>query len=123
MLPPLYALLLASAPVAAIVSTRIYPHGDAPQGVAQPYVTWQMVSGVPEISLSDLPDIDRCTLQINCWHPTSAGVISLATAVRAAVESTGHVTGVGLQRVAVDQRETATRLYWIALQMDWFLPR
>lgn len=118
MLPPLYALLFAASSVAAIVSTRIFPHGDAPQDTTQPYITWQMVSGVPENSLSDAPDIDRCTLQINCWHPTSAGVISLATAVRAAVEPAGHVTG-----VPVNQRDTATRLYWIALQMDWFLSR
>jgi len=118
MLPPVYALLTTATAVAAIVSTRVYSHGDAPQDVAQPYVTWQMVSGVPENSLADAPDIDRCTLQVNCWHPTSAGIVTLATAVRAALETAGHVTG-----VPIDQRDTATKLYWIAIQMDWFYPR
>jgi len=118
MLPPVYALLTGATAVAAIVSTRIYPHGSAPPEVAQPYITWQMVSGVPEINLADAPDIDRCTLQVNCWHATSAGIVTLATAVRAALETAGHVTG-----VPINQRDTETKLYWIAIQMDWLYPR
>lgn len=118
MLPPLYAALVTAPAVVAIVADRIYPHGEAPQDVTRPYITWQMINGTPENSLSDLPDIDRCTLQINCWHPTSTGVVQLATAARAAVESHGHVTG-----IPVNQREPETRLYWIAIQMDWLLHR
>lgn len=118
MLPPLYTLLSTTSAVSAIVSTRIYPHGEAPQDATQPYVTWQMISGVPENSLSESPDIDRCTLQVNCWHQTSSGIVALATAVRTALETIGHVTG-----VPINQRDTETRLYWIAIQVDWLYNR
>lgn len=118
MLPPLYPALANDAAVAVIVGDRIYPHGEAPQDVTRPYVTWQMIAGTPENSLADSPDIDRCTLQINCWHPSGAGVVSLATAVRAVAEQHGVVTG-----IPVNEREPETRLYWIAIQIDWLLPR
>lgn len=118
MLPPVYAALSADSAVAALVATRIYSHGEAPQEVAMPYVTWQMIAGIPENNLSDAPDIDRCTLQVNCWHPTGAGINDLAEAVRAVLEQNGHVTN-----IPVNERDEETRLYWIALEMDWFLTR
>lgn len=118
MLPPIYTLLSGNSAVAALVSTRIYPHGEAPQEVAIPYVTWFLVAGMPENRLDSLPDIDRCTVQVDCWHPTSAGVVTLATAVRNALEPVCHVT-----EILLNQRELETRLYRLALQLDYFLPR
>lgn len=118
MLPPLYTLLSGNSAVAAIVGTRIYPHGDAPAEVTAPYVTWFVVDGLPENQLSDVPAIDRFVLQVDCWHPTSAGVDTLAGAVRAALEPVAHVTG-----VVLNQRDPDTRLYRLALQVDYFLHR
>lgn len=118
MLPPIYTLLTASNAVKALVSTRIYPHGEAPQDATKPYVTWFLVTGTPELLLNGAPDIDRCTVQVDCWHPTSNGVVSLATTVRTALEAAGHVTG-----VILNQREPETRLYRLAMQYDYFLPR
>lgn len=118
MLPPIYTILGSDAAVAAIVGDRIYPHGDAPQGVTQPYVTWLVVSGVPENGISDAPDIDRIGVQIDCWHPTSAGVVTLASAVRLAVEPHGHVTTISL-----NGRDPDTRLYRFAVELDYWLSR
>ena len=118
MFPPIYAALSAAPAVAAIVADRIYRHGDAPQNTTLPYITWQSVASVPENNLSDIPPFDRWVLQINCWHPADVGVVTLAEAVRAAVEPHGHVTG-----IPVNQREPQTKLYWVALQMDWLFNR
>lgn len=118
MLPPVYALLTGDPAVAALAGDRVYAHGDAPQEVAAPYVTWQQIASVPEIDLSSVPDIDRATLQVNCLDATGAGCQALAQAVRAALETKGHVTN-----VPVDMRDQETRLYWIALEMDWFFNR
>lgn len=118
MLPPVYQILSADEAVAAIVGNRIGAHAEVPQDTARPYVTWQLITGAPENSLSDLPDIDSMQVQINCWHQTDAGVRALAQAVRGAIEPHAHVTG-----YPVNQRETDTRLFWIAIQADWWLPR
>lgn len=118
MLPPIYDALAAAPAVAVVVGARIYPHGEAPQDGARPYITWQLVEAAPENSLSEDPDIDRCAVQINCWHPVGVGVVHLASAVRAAVQAHGYVTG-----TVVNSRDAETRLYWIALQMDWWLQR
>lgn len=118
MLPPIYDILTASPAVSAIVGTRIYPHGEAPHDVARPYVTWFLVSDVPQNLLDAAPDIDRATVQVDCWHPTSAGVVQLASAVRSAIEPRAHVTNIFL-----NGREPETRLYRFAIQLDYWQPR
>lgn len=121
MLPNVYAVLAAAGPVTSIVGTtpaRIYRHGHAPQDVARPYVTWQLIAGEPANTLSETPAVDRCTLQVDCWHPTDAGVVDLSTAVRNAIEPHAHLTA-----TLIDEQEPETRLYRLALQFDWWHPR
>jgi hypothetical protein len=121
MLPPVFATLQASPAVTTVVGspfTRVFAHGDAPQDTARPYITWHVVVGSPENSLSDLPGIDRCTVQVDCWHATDAGVVGLATAARNAIEPLAHMTG-----VVVNDRDAATRLFHLAMQFDWWLAR
>jgi uncharacterized protein (DUF3820 family) len=48
MLPNIYAILRANATVLSTVGTRIYRHGAAPQDVVKPYITWFVISGIPE---------------------------------------------------------------------------
>ena len=120
MIPPLYAALAAAPAVTAIVGSppRAYRHGSAPQDTTRPYITWFLLAGVPENELSDVPGIDRCTLQVDCWHQTDAGIEALAVAVRDAVEPLAHCTA-----VPINTREAETKLYRIALQFDWWLSR
>lgn len=120
MLPPIKTTLQAAASVTAIIGNppRVYRHGDAPEDTSKPYVTWQVIYGNPENTLSELPASDRVSLQVNCWHTTDIGIVDLATAVRDAMEPFAHCTG-----MPVDQREPETKLYWIALQFDWHLSR
>lgn len=119
MLPPVYTWLKTPT-VQAIIGNlpRAYRHGDAPQDTTKPYVTWQVISGVPENNISDTPCVDRQTIEVNCWHQTDAGVESLAEAVRDAIEPYAHMTNTPL-----DLRETDTKLYRIALQFDYWNPR
>lgn len=126
MLPPVFQTLKASTDVKAIVGTnppRVYRHGSAPQRpdglpLADPYITWQLVSDVPENNLSNLPPVDRSTVQVDCWHQTDAGIEVLARAVRDAIEPSAHMTG-----IVVNLRETETKLYRIGMQFDWFVHR
>ena len=104
----------------AIVGTnppRIYRHGRAPQGVVAPYITWLMF-GVPENNLSDLPPMDRQTVQIDYWSRDDKEVVALAIAGRDAIEPFAHMTA-----QPVDERETETQMFHIAQTFDWFVSR
>ncbi len=118
MLPPIYTTLRASSAVLALVANRIYRHGKAPQGVVKPYVTWFLVVGTPDNTLSETPAVDRCTVQIDCWSESDTQVETLAKAVRDAVEPFAYITA-----FPVDDQEAATNLYRIAIQLDWWLGR
>lgn len=118
MLPPVFQLLKASAAVKNIVGTnppRIYRHGAAPQDATKPYITWQLIAGIPENNLSDPPPVDRMTVQVDCWHQFDGGVEDLAAAARDALEVAGYLTG-----VIGDLKEPETKLFRMSLQVDLF---
>jgi hypothetical protein len=120
MLPPIFQTLKSAGPVTSLIGNppRAYRHGIAPQGVTKPYVTWFIIGGVPENTLSELPQIDRLPVQVDCWDTSDAGVEALATAVRDALEPVAHMTS-----ILLDEYEPETKLYRIGMQFDYFLPR
>lgn len=118
MLPPVFQTLKASTDVKAIVGTnppRIYRHGEAPAGVEAPYITWLLVSGVPENNISDPPPADRQSVQVDCWHNTDKGVDELGEAVRDALELVTHVTS-----YENFPRDPDTRRFRISLNADFW---
>lgn len=118
MLPRVFEVLQASPAVVAIVDVRVYRHGAAPTGTQAPYVTWQLIVGIPQLQLSGRPPIDRATVQVDCWHLDDEGVEVLASAVRDAIEPIACLTGVPL-----DGQEPDTKLFRMGLQFDWFVGR
>jgi hypothetical protein len=125
MLPPIFQILRAAPNVTALVGTnpaRIYRHGAAPQATAAPYITWSVITGTPQNTLSELPKIDACVVQIDCWSDNTgtgaAQIEDLAVAVRAALEPFAHMTGFG-----PNGRDFETQRYRIMLQFDYWLDR
>lgn len=122
MLPPVKETLVLSSAVTDIVGSgsdaRIYRHARKPQDAVAPYVTWAVISGLPENNLSDLPPVDHLVVQVDCWSRTDIGVEDLATAVRDAIEPYAHMTG-----QPSDERETETKLFRMGLQFDWWHSR
>ena len=117
MSPPVYALLSASPAVVALVADRIGAHGEVFPGELRPYLTWKMVSGFADNTLDKgrAPN-DRVTVQIDCYHPTEAGLRALSNAARSAVESGAYYTG-----LVADERDPDTQLYRLGLQFDFIL--
>jgi len=113
MLPNIYAVLRTNTTVVNTVSTRIYRHGSAPQDVLKPYITWFLLSNMPEIQLSGTPCHDMDVVQVDVWSETDQGIETLAYAARAAFDNAGHAA-----RVIQDLRETETNLYRISLEVD-----
>ena len=118
MLQNVYQTLRDNATVVSTVGTRIYRHGSAPQDVQKPYITWFVVSGQPEDILNAAPPHDRDVIQIDCWSETDTGVETLAYAVRAALDSK-----LISNRIVIDNRETDTKLYRMALEADFIASR
>lgn len=120
MLPPVKQMLAQSTRVKAIIDNppKVYRHGDAPQNVVKPYVTWEVISGLPDNNLSDVPGSDRYVIQVDCWSGNDSEIEELAKAVRDALEPWAYMTG-----MPINEREPATKLFRIALQFDWLLSR
>lgn len=118
MLPNVYQTLRGNSTVVSTVGTRIYRHGSAPQNVQKPYITWFMVAGTPENVLNAAPCSDRDTVQIDCWSESDESIETLAYAVRSALDS-----NLISNRMVINNRETDTKLYRIAIEADFIASR
>jgi hypothetical protein len=115
MLPPIYQWLKASSAVKALIGAnpKAYRHGEAPQNTVAPYVTWQVISGTPHNELSNVPNGDRYSIQVDCMSLTDKGIEDLAKAVRDAIEPNAHMVA-----MPVNGRDAETKLFRIAMQFD-----
>lgn len=121
MFPNIYATLLEDNAVTSIIGSnpmRAYRHGSAPQDTSKPYIVYSIISGVPENNLSAVPNVDKYSIQVDCYHQTDSGVQSLTIAVRNSLESIGYMTN-----IPVDEREPETKLFRITMDFDIWLNR
>jgi hypothetical protein len=118
MLPNVYATLRANATILSLVVENIGRHGSIPQETALPYITWFTVGDQPHDTLSEAPQSDFTTVEIDCWSLDDAQIATLAGAVRSALDTAGIVN-----RVVVDLRENDTKLYRIGVQADFITQR
>lgn len=121
MQPPIFKVCAASPAVTALLGTnpvRLFPFGEAPQGVTYPYAVWQIVGGAPENYLADNPDVDGFNLQVDVYAKTGAAAAGVATALRDAIEPVAYITRWGGQ-----SKDSATKTYRISFDVDWLTPR
>lgn len=120
--PPIYATLRASSAVTALLGShpnlRVYAFGQAPQGVTRPYIVWQMITGSPENNLSQRPDFDSSTIQVDIYALTAQSAEAVRLAARDAIEPVTHITSWG-----GESRDPATNDYRITFSVDWFVRR
>jgi len=117
MLPPVESLLMASAPLQALISGRSYRHGFAPQDVLRPYVTWSVPGGFAENALERV-DADVFRLQVDCWADSDQSIENVASATRAAIEKAANLTA-----YIADERNPDTGRYRIGMVFDFIQPR
>lgn len=80
------ALMLADAPIGAIVGTRIYPQ-SRPQGSTLPAITSTRISGGPLYADEGEIGLEFARIQVDCWALTYGTAKLLADAV------TRHLSG------------------------------
>lgn len=97
---------------------RLYPFGEHYDNPVYPYVVWQNISGEPENYLGNRPDIDSFSIQIDVYADTATSAISVAKAVRDAVEGQAYITRWGVQGM-----DSETRKYRYSFDIDWYVKR
>lgn len=122
MMPPVFDALSVSAAVKAKIGTppsmRLYPFGEADQNTIKPYVTWQLITGIPENYLGQLPDSDSFRVQLDVWAATQASANETALAVRDAIEPHAYMLNSG-----GTTRDPETRNYRYMLDVEFQTPR
>jgi len=119
--PPIFTVCAADPAVTALLgsdTTRLYPWGEAPQGVATPYAVWQVVTGSPGNYLGTRPDIDGFTIQVDVYANTGSTATTVAAAIRDAIEDQAHIVRWGAQETDPD---TGRRR--LSFDVDWYVPR
>lgn len=121
MYPPVYLICAADPDVQALLGVspcRLYPFGEAPQPTPTPYVIWQTVSGSPEIYMDRVPDIERWTVQLDCYATAAQQVREVARALRDSIEPHAHIVS-----WRGEFQEPATNLYRLSFDVDWWTKR
>lgn len=122
MYPPIFAICSADAGVQAVLGSgadcRLYPFGEAAQGVTKPYAVWQTISGSPENCISNVPVVDSWSLQVDVYSLTVTEARDVAEALRDAIEPEAHIVGWG-----GESRDPDTNNYRYSFDVDWWLER
>ena len=125
MTPPIFTTISASAAVKVLLGSspvRFYPFDLAPQPgtsfYSLPYAVWQIVTGMPENYLGEVPDVDRYTIQIDVYGKTSTEVRSVVEALRDAIEPHAYVT-----RWGNESTDPETGLNRYGFDVDWHVTR
>lgn len=119
MTAPIFIVCAAAPAVTALLGvspTRLYPHGEAPEGTAKPYAVWQVVSGSPINYVNGLPDTDRYGIQVDVYADTAASAGAVVSAIRSAIGWQAYVTGFG-----IDTRDEETKNYRKGFDVAWLV--
>lgn len=119
-MPPLFKVCAANAGVTTLLGvnpTRLFPFGDAPENVAKPYATYQVLNGLPENYLDDRPDVDDWSIQIDIYADSVADVNAVLGAFRRALEPHCYI-----ERLGGTSTEAATKLKTTNFDISWYYP-
>lgn len=121
MYPPVFALAAADSNVTALLGTnptRLYPFGEAPQGVTKPYAVWQLSGGVPENYLDKAPDADNFSAQIDVYADRASTARQVAEALRNAYEPKAYIANWN-----GEGRDPDTNNYRVSFDVDFIVLR
>ena len=119
MTAPIFQVCAASPAITALLGTgptRLYPHGEAPEGTAKPYAVWQVVSGSPINYLNCVPSTDRYGLQVDVYADTASEAEAVVAAMRRVIGQQAYITGFG-----IDTKDKDTHSYRKGLDVAWLV--
>lgn len=120
--PPIFLVCSTDPGVTALIGSgvdcRIYSFGEAPEGVARPYVVWSLIDGNPENYLAGRPDADGFTLQVDVYAASAGLATQVTSALRDALELKANIT-----RWGASGRDPTTKDYHRSFDIDWITLR
>lgn len=119
--PPVFQVCAADAGVQAALGaspTRVYPFGMVDEPPVLPYCVWQLVAGFPENYITNAPDIDSFTVQMDVYADNVLTAREAAEALRDAIEPHAHVVA-----WRGESRDAETKHYRYSFDVDWFVHR
>lgn len=120
MYPPIFEICAADPNVQTnfgVSPTRVYPFGEAGKSPVKPYCVWQQIGGDPEFCISDVPDIDRFSIQVDIYADSGDAARDAAKAIRDALDPYGNVSYEG------DGRDPDTDNYRYSLSVELYVER
>lgn len=120
MKPSIFPKLSTNAAVRAALGTnpvRVFPFGQAPENVQDPYCVWQF-TGSPENYINNQrPHVDSYAVQFDVYGLTAASVETAGDAIQAAIEAHNHAT---ITSFGTTSRDAETGRYRYTLAADWW---
>jgi hypothetical protein len=122
----IFAALSADAAVTAHIGTgstaRLFPL-IAPPGTAAPYVVFQLISLVPDLTLGEASASGRHLVQLSIVAPTYAAALALAIALTAALDSVTLAAGeLCLSCTRHEAHVETTDEYLSIVEAEFFVP-
>jgi hypothetical protein len=134
----IYAILSVNAGVRALIglpgspaAIALYPFGNAPQAdtppQVQPYATTSTVGGMPANTLDRAAPADNEVLQFDCYSRDADQAVSIADAIRAALEDDAaciaQKLGATIDRFIGKDFENSTQFYRASFSASFWLAR
>lgn len=116
---PIFSVCSANSAFKAVFGTnpvRLYPAGQAPQGVALPYATWQVISGEPLNYLADVATDDDYRLQVTVYGANYDAAFNGANTLVHAIEEHAYVLSYNDDGV-----DTQTQHSFFSLDVGWIV--
>lgn len=121
MLPPFLPVLKATGAVTSLLGSnplRVYGFGRARQNEPLPYAVFQTATGLPENYLGQVPDMDSMTMQFDVYAATTDSALTVAEALRDALEPIAYVTA-----WRGESKDPDTSHYRFSFDVDFMTPR
>ncbi len=116
---PIFNLCKASNELTTLLGenpTKVYPFGQAPQGVTLPYAVWQIVSGTPYNQLADDAQTDNYTTQVDVYGGSDEQACAAAKAIINATASEAYVLSYN-----GNGRDNETGDYYYSFDLGWIV--
>jgi hypothetical protein len=110
----IYDTLIADTAVDAIVDGRVYAIVMPENSQSYPCITFQRISGTPDVALSGHTGLDQVRVQIDCWAKTFQAAKDLGVLVRTAF------TDIGIVKSDFDYYEADTKLFRVSQDFQFW---
>jgi hypothetical protein len=127
MFPPVFAIASTDSTVQSLLGTnpvKLWAFGEAPRDEngnpahGTPYAVWQIITGAPYNYISNLPDSDSYSVQVDAYAESISTARDVARSLRDCLEPHAHITSWN-----GEWRDSPTNLYRVTFTIEFLTPR